>query len=253
MGRIAFDRDQHEAALTHFRRALSLKPDLADAYNNMGNVLKELGQLEEAQAAFAASLDLDPQSTGAYVNFADGHRFAPGDPHLRAMADLASRPGALTRTDRMQLDFALAKAYADIKDHRRSFSHLRRGADAKRAQVAYDEAKIMETFARIEAVVSADLIRRKSGLGNPSDRPIFIVDMPRWARRWWNRSSPATHRSSAPASSRRSARSPVTRWVPAARWFTIPSSSRPSTAPRCDRWRADIWPRPAPMPETPGA
>ncbi len=179
MGRIAFDRVQHEAALTYFRRALAMKPDLADAYNNMGNVLKELGQLEAAQAAFLRSLELDPNCTGAYVNFADGHRFSADDPRLSAMADLASRPQALTQTDRMQLDFALAKAYADIKDHRRSFSHLRRGNDAKRAQVAYDEAAIMDTFDRIERVVCADLIQRMSGMGDASNRPIFILGMPR--------------------------------------------------------------------------
>ena len=45
---IAFERGELEAALIHYQKALSLKPDLADAYNNMGNVLKELGKLQAA-------------------------------------------------------------------------------------------------------------------------------------------------------------------------------------------------------------
>ena len=46
----------------------------------------------------------------------------PGDPHLAAMEALAAKPDGLSKTDRMQLDFALGKAYADLKDYRRSFT-----------------------------------------------------------------------------------------------------------------------------------
>lgn len=48
MGRVAFERGDLEGALTHYRRAIEIKPDLADAYNNMGNAPKELGRLVAA-------------------------------------------------------------------------------------------------------------------------------------------------------------------------------------------------------------
>src|SRR6202795_5049614 len=94
----------------HHRRALVLKPDLADAYNNMGNVLKERGHLQQAHDAFLEALRLDPNLTGVYVNLADSKKFAPGDPHLAAMEALAGKTEGLSTTDRMRLDFALGKA-----------------------------------------------------------------------------------------------------------------------------------------------
>jgi tetratricopeptide (TPR) repeat protein len=178
-GRAAFERGDLAGALQHYRRALELKPDLADAYNNMGNVLKELGRLDEAEAAYLKSLALDAKSTGAYVNLADSHRFVAGDAQLRAMEELAAQAGGLSKTDRMQLDFALAKAYADMKDYRRSFEHLARGNAAKRAQVAYDEAATMALFDRVEAVFTPALIERQSGGGDSSPVPIFVLGMPR--------------------------------------------------------------------------
>jgi tetratricopeptide (TPR) repeat protein len=179
MGRVAFERGELEPALAHYRRALSLKPDLADAYNNMGNVLKELGKLEEARQAYLKALDLDPKVSGVYVNLADSKKFVPGDPHLAAMEALAAQADGLSKTDRMQLDFALSKAYADLKQHRRSFEHLLKGTAAKRASIAYDEAVALALFDRIEQVFSPEVMRAKRGGGDPTPVPVFVVGMPR--------------------------------------------------------------------------
>ena len=179
MGRLAFERGDLDEALGHYRRALALKPDLADAHNNMGNVLKELGRLQEAHEAYLEALRLDPAISGVYVNLADSKTFAAGDPHLAAMEALAAKPESLSKTDRLQLDFALGKAYADLKDHRRSFKHLLAGNAGKRAMVAYDEQSTFALFERIEAVFTPELIEQKTDGGDASAMPIFVLGMPR--------------------------------------------------------------------------
>jgi tetratricopeptide (TPR) repeat protein len=145
----------------------------------MGNVLKELGQLPDAQHAFLKALQIDASIAGVYVNLADSKTFSAGDPHLAAMEALASKPQGLSRTDRLQLDFALGKAYADLGDYPRSFQHLLAGNAQKRAQTAYDEAATMGLFARIEAAFTAPHIAARSGRGEASDLPIFVLGMPR--------------------------------------------------------------------------
>ena len=179
MGRIAFDRGDLDESLAFYRRALAIKPDLADAHNNMGNTLKELGRLREAQEAYQEALRIDPNIAGAYTNLANSKTFKPGDPHLAAMEALAAKTEGLSKDDRLQLDFGLGKAYADLKDYPRSFKHYLSGNASKRAGIAYDEASTLQLFDRIEAVFSKELITAKSGGGDPSATPIFVIGMPR--------------------------------------------------------------------------
>ena len=51
-----------------FRKALQLKPDYAKAYNNLGNALKDQGQLAEAVAQYQEALRLKPDYAEAHNN-----------------------------------------------------------------------------------------------------------------------------------------------------------------------------------------
>jgi hypothetical protein len=106
-------------------------------------------------------------------------KFTPGDPHLAAMEAMAAKADGLSKTDRMQLDFALGKAYGDLQDYGRSFSHLLAGNASKRSTISFDEASTFVLFDRIEAIFTAELIAQKTGDGDPSCTPIFVLGMPR--------------------------------------------------------------------------
>ena len=72
-----------------------LKPDHADAHNNLGNVLKERGKLQDAVIAYRRALALTPDHVDAYVNLgitliALGRRVEALEAYRRA---LAIRPG----------------------------------------------------------------------------------------------------------------------------------------------------------------
>ena len=49
------DKGHLDAAIDRYKQAIKIKPDFADAYNNMGNILKDQGKLEEAIEAYHKS------------------------------------------------------------------------------------------------------------------------------------------------------------------------------------------------------
>lgn len=55
-------------AVTRFKKAISLKPDFAEAYNNLGLTLEALGDARGAKAAFDQAVALDPNLSAAHTN-----------------------------------------------------------------------------------------------------------------------------------------------------------------------------------------
>ena len=59
---------RYDEALASYDRALSLRPDFAEALNNRGNVLQELKRLDEALASYDRALTLRPDHAEALNN-----------------------------------------------------------------------------------------------------------------------------------------------------------------------------------------
>jgi protein O-GlcNAc transferase len=61
-------------ALHCFQRAVSIKPDYAEAYNNIGNALKELGRLDEAIEHYLKALELRPDNPTTHIYLGNAAR-----------------------------------------------------------------------------------------------------------------------------------------------------------------------------------
>ena len=68
MGNVLKDKGDLEAAIENYKQALKIKPDYAQAYNNMGNALKDKGDLEAAIQSYKQALKIKPDYAQAYSN-----------------------------------------------------------------------------------------------------------------------------------------------------------------------------------------
>jgi tetratricopeptide (TPR) repeat protein len=166
-------------AMACYRRAVGLKPDFADAHHHLGNALLGEGELEAAQRSYETAIRLAPRSGRHHRALLNTRRVATDDRHLAAMQKLAREMSSLPVTEQTELHFALGKAYADVGQSARSFRHLLQGNALKRRELGYDEAATLDMLHRIRAVFTPDLLRTRSGVGDPSTAPVFIIGMPR--------------------------------------------------------------------------
>ena len=68
MGNVLKDKGDLEAAIQSYKQALKIKPDYAQAYNNMGNALKDKGDLKAAIESYKQALKIKPDYAQAYSN-----------------------------------------------------------------------------------------------------------------------------------------------------------------------------------------
>ena len=67
MGIALKDQGKLEEAIEAYNKALSIKPDYAEAYNNMGNALRSR-KVEESHRNYKKALSINPDYTEAYNN-----------------------------------------------------------------------------------------------------------------------------------------------------------------------------------------
>jgi tetratricopeptide (TPR) repeat protein len=179
LGRALHDQNRVEEAVGAFRQAIALKPDFANAYNNLGLALRALGRLSEGRTALEEAVRLAPDNASYERNLSEIARFVMGDSRLASLEQWAQESAALPPGERIEMHFALAKAYEDLGRHEEAFRHWLDGNALKRRQIAYDEAATLEALDRTREIFTSELFETRQNVGQRSSVPVFIVGMMR--------------------------------------------------------------------------
>ena len=171
--------EDSEGALQSYTRAASIRPAHAEAWAHVAQTLGVLGRSAEASAAAERALVADGCSADAWSIRARLKRFGPDDPDLGRMEAALAKVDDRRPEDRLNLEFALGKAWMEAGDAGRGFAHLERGNGLQRSLLEFDLDEHLAVLAAMARSFDAGTIRRLAGAGHPSDRPVFIIGMPR--------------------------------------------------------------------------
>jgi tetratricopeptide (TPR) repeat protein len=174
------DYDKAEAA---YREALRLKSDLAAAHCNLGTVRQEWGDSAAAERCFRQALHYDPRMAGALTHLATLLRQKLPEGDLDAMRRPLHDP-YLSDGQRGCLHFGLAQVLDGLGDYGAAADNLVRANAITTIELAkrgkgYDPAAHTRFVDRLLEVFTPALFERACGLGSDSERPIFVVGLPR--------------------------------------------------------------------------
>ncbi len=170
-------RDQHEEALREFARARDLDPALPRIRIETANGLRGLGRFAEARAELESVLVTDPNNASALLSLAEIHRFAPDDPLIARLEQLASTPKSMQ--DKISYHFVLGKAYDDIREPEAAIRQFHSAQELLRSFSAYDDMGTLKEVRRLADIFCHQTMQRLAGAGARSKMPIFILGMPR--------------------------------------------------------------------------
>ena len=181
LGQLLHETDRYDEAIEALEGALKSNPDNPEARNFYGVALKSVGRLDEARENLLTALRANRRMFGAYANLNDLLDFSEGEgSELFDEMDRIFKAAQNPEHDAfLALHFAYAKALDDRGEHERALQHYVTGGKLKRAQLNYVESDAHGFFDAIREAFPEGVFKSRKFEGNPDDRPVFIVGMPR--------------------------------------------------------------------------
>lgn len=168
-----------EQAISSCQRVLSGQPGHVVAKYLLANLFKAQGKLEEAGEYYEQIMRVQPDYTQAHFTYSGIHKYRePDDPHLQSMLELYQKKN-LPAENRTHMAFALAKAFEDLKDYPQAFKYMEEGNRLRYETFDYAIDGDERLFNNIAWTFTREALAQVKIDAEQSDRPIFIVGMPR--------------------------------------------------------------------------
>ena len=178
LGMVLVVKGQHKIAVENYQKALSIKPDSVQVLLNLGIALGQMGEFESAIDSFRKALRICPDCVKAYYRLATIKQFTKYDDDIKSMEELLDKSDT-TANDKILLNFALGKAFEDVKQFDKSFKYLSEGNSKTRDTYQYSILDDEELFNRLVSVFDTKFFNQRVDYGISENVPIFIVGMPR--------------------------------------------------------------------------
>ncbi|MEQ8517190.1 MAG: tetratricopeptide repeat protein, partial [Chromatocurvus sp.] len=165
-------------AIETFQQALKLDPDDPRIRLGLGDACESAGRFRQARMQYLAILRREPESPLALARLLQ-MREGEVAPELVATARRLAENPATPEDGRIRLNIALGY-YADrAGEYRAAFAHLRRGYDAQAEREPFDSDGYSRAIDRLVSTLDRSFYAGATDSGLESERPIFVVGMPR--------------------------------------------------------------------------
>lgn len=163
-------------ALAVLLRGEELHGDDADIQLELAGCHAALGDFDEAEAAARRAIRLQPDKTTAYKQLSNYRRLTGAD--VEALEALLGREAELAEGERADLHYALGMVHDQNGRHTEAFQAIATANAIKDRAGTYDREATAEYFEHLANASVRDPAQPWPE-GDPSDKPIFIVGMPR--------------------------------------------------------------------------
>jgi tetratricopeptide (TPR) repeat protein len=175
----ALDNDGHiDEAIETYLAIIEDAPKVGAAHNNVANLLKTKGNIDEAIIHYEKALELNPANVQAHYNLSRARKGAESQDDISKMEKMLENE-SIPSSDRTNIHFTLGKIYDDLERYDEAFEQFDKGNELDNRAPPFDGEMHNQMLNRLIDIFNPNFFARREGFGSESQRPIFIVGMPR--------------------------------------------------------------------------
>jgi len=168
--------DKPEMALPLYEKALKINPDHPKVRIGLASALTSVGRMEEAAGYLHQSIERRIAVPTAYNELVQTQKFTEEPKELKSILGELGNP-KLDPDGAEKLHLAAGKVLNDLKRYKDAFEHFNKSKQVSGRNFDIDLYRrwvdaLIETF-------TPEMLAARTGFGNPSEVPVFVVGMPR--------------------------------------------------------------------------
>ena len=173
---VLVEEEKHAEAETAYRQALEVLPTCVPAMSGLGQLLMQLGRVDEATALYEELKKIAPLQGWSQLIHA---REVPEDPAVLEQMALAARRPSLEGPVQSHLLFTLASAWEKKKEYDKAWEFATEANQAAKEHLSYRPEQHRSRVEREMARFSKAFMTSLNGWGHESSLPTFVLGMPR--------------------------------------------------------------------------
>ena len=169
------DLDKVNEAIKYYEKSVSINNNILITNYNLSSMYIQKGEYNKAIKHLEKTLEINPKFTTADRTLSLITKYEKNNAHFLTMKEKKINL-KFKDTEMIELNFALGKAFEDLKDYKNAFLHIKEANDSKKKLINYNIQKDIDLFENIKKDFESNF---KIDCNYNEKKIIFILGMPR--------------------------------------------------------------------------
>ena len=180
LGALYYALEKYDDAINCYKKAIIINAKFSQAHHNIGNVYIAIGNFNEAKKHFKQSIKLNPDDARSHRSLSRLTKYTSiEEEHFKELIKIYKFTSINNADNKINLAFALGKAYEDIKNFDKSYIYYKEANTLNRKKINFSLRTERKKFKEIKNTFDSNLFKKYQDFGNVNSSPIFILGMPR--------------------------------------------------------------------------
>ena len=168
-----------DEAIDCYKKSIEINPNFSYAHHNLGTAYVAIGKFEDAKKHFNESIKLNPNFIVTHRSLSRIIKYTANDDHFIELKKIYKNLPSHNTGPKIELGYALGKAYEDIKNFEQSFVCYEEANSLQRKKINFLIRSEEEKFNEIKKFYTKKLFSKYKDSGYQDYSPIFVIGMPR--------------------------------------------------------------------------